>query len=75
MKLSTILLPLALVLGLASATGVEKDASLKAALRGRLEDATRSEQKVSSSYQRHIVMPPLKRLTQCTVRFFGVDRK
>ena len=47
MKLSTILFPLALVLGLASAAGIEKDASLKAALRGRLEDVARSKQKVS----------------------------
>ena len=75
MKLSTILFPLALVLGLASATGIEKDASLKAALRRRLEDASRSEEKVSSSYQRHIVVPPLTRLTRCTVLFFGVGGK
>jgi len=55
MKLSTILFPLALVLGLASATGIEKDASLKTAslktaLRVRLEDATRSEQKEHSGW-------------------------
>ena len=48
MKLSTILFPLALVLGLASATRREKDASLKTALRGRLEDASRSQQKASN---------------------------
>ena len=58
MKLSTILLPLALVLGLASATGVEKDASLKAALRGRLEDAAHNEQDVSTFSKRRIVIPP-----------------
>ena len=75
MKLSTILLPLALVLGLASATGVEKDASLKAALRGRLEDAAHNEQDVSTFSKRRIVIPPLTRLTQCTVRSFGVVGK
>ena len=47
MKLSTILFPLALVLGLASAAGIEKDASLKAALRGRLEDVAHNEDDVS----------------------------
>ena len=65
MKLSTILLPLALVLGLASATGVEKDASLKAAirrkrrlLRGRLEDVAHNEQDVSTLSKHHIAISP-----------------
>ena len=39
MKLSSILGTLALGLGLASATGIEQEAALKSALRGRIEEA------------------------------------
>ena len=39
MKLSSILGTLALGLGLASATGIEQEATLKSALRGRIEEA------------------------------------
>ena len=40
MKLSSILSTLALGLGLASATGIEQEATLKSALRGRIEEAS-----------------------------------
>ena len=85
MKFTSIIFAVAAILGsaAAAAAGSEQNTAVVNALRAKLAERevstkTLSEAmtgKVSKTSERHIVIPPLTRLTRCTVLFFGVDRK